>query len=296
MVTADATSDVRAVDLVDLVVRPDAFDVFDAPDVIDAFDAQRDTPVEAPPSACAEAGVQFIYLLSQASGLFSFYPPTNAFVRIGTIACPVDPTVVPLPTPYSMGVSRSGIAYVLFNDGQLFRLSTATAQCVATPFVAGQRGFLTFGMGYVADTRGPGETLYVAQADFVGPSEGLGSIDTSTFALGFIGRFSRPIGRSELTGTGDGRLFAFSLEPDGGSTFAQIDPGDASVLTLWPLPIGVPSDAFAVAFWGGDFYIFTAPEATTTVTRYRPADGSMVTVTTLPETIVGAGVSTCAPE
>jgi hypothetical protein len=35
--------------------------------------------------------------------------------------------------------------------------------------------------------------------------------------------------------------------------------------------------------------------AGTTVTRYRPADGTTVPVSALTETIVGAGVSTCAP-
>jgi hypothetical protein len=45
----------------------------------------------------------------------------------------------------------------------------------------------------------------------------------------------------------------------------------------------------------GDFYLFTAPGGSSIVTRFRPSDGSLVQVATLSQTIVGAGVSTCAP-
>lgn len=116
------------------------------------------TPVEAPTSASSASTCS---LLGQASGLSRFYAPTKAFVRIGSIACPLDPGVAPPPTPYSMGVSRSGSAYVLFKCGQLFRLSTATAQCAVTTFAVGQHGCFTSGMGYVVATRGPGKTLYI---------------------------------------------------------------------------------------------------------------------------------------
>jgi hypothetical protein len=53
--------------------------------------------------------------------------------------------------------------------------------------------------------------------------------------------------------------------------------------------------AYAFAFWGGDFYVFTGTEGTTTVTKWDPAAGTESFHATLPATIVGAGVSTCAP-
>jgi hypothetical protein len=54
---------------------------------------------------------------------------------------------------------------------------------------------------------------------------------------------------------------------------------------------------WAFAFWGGDFYTFTAPSGNTLVQRYRPSDGSVVTVSSLAgRQVVGAGVSTCAPQ
>ena len=53
---------------------------------------------------------------------------------------------------------------------------------------------------------------------------------------------------------------------------------------------------WAFAFWGGDFYMFHAPNGNSIVTRYRPSDDSLTQVATLPSIIVGAGVSTCAPQ
>jgi hypothetical protein len=53
---------------------------------------------------------------------------------------------------------------------------------------------------------------------------------------------------------------------------------------------------WAFAFWGGDFWVFTAPAGDSRITRFRPSDGSVTTVVdSLGAIIVGAGVSTCAP-
>jgi hypothetical protein len=55
---------------------------------------------------------------------------------------------------------------------------------------------------------------------------------------------------------------------------------------------------WAFAFWGGDFWIFLQrmTEANTTVYQIGGTDGSMKGSTPAPgRSIVGAGVSTCAP-
>ncbi len=282
----------------------------------DARDASVDAPVDAndgaldvvdalPPidssfsdviiTDCPTADVTFIYLLSNENDLLSFNPATLAVKTIGRINCPGAGTA----TPYSMAVDRKGIAYAVFTDGKLYRVSTASAACVATTFVPGQQGFTTFGMGFVADTNGA-DQLYVSEASFGGPggaeSEGLARIDTSTFKLNFVGKFSQTVNRSELTGTGAGRLFAFVLPSTGtGSRIDEIDKTNAKNIAQSVLKTGSASSAFAFAFWGGDFWLFTSPGGATSVTRYKPADSSETVVATLPQTIVGAGVSTCAP-
>jgi hypothetical protein len=107
------------------------------------------------------------------------------------------------------------------------------------------------------------------------------------------------INLAELTGTGAGGLFAF-WGPDGngspGSAIVEIDKTTAQVTNSSSLPTVTQGDGWAFAFWGGDFYTFTAPAGSTVVNRYDPNDGTVVQVAETDDEIVGAGVSTCAPQ
>ncbi len=239
-------------------------------------------------TTCVDAGTTYVYVITEQNELYSFYPPTLGFTKIGNIQCKSS------AKPFSMGVDRSGIAYSVFNDGNLFQISTLNAACKATPYVPGQHTFTTFGMGY-SGAADAGETLYVSQTSSSNPT--LGSIDTTSYELSVIGTYHPSKGgRCELTGTGDGRLFAFCLPVVGnGGALVELDPATAQVLSDVGLPFGGSQDAFAYAFWGGDFWMFTGQTATT-VTRYDPVAQTSTTVATFASTIVGAGVSTCAPE
>src|SRR6185295_15935815 len=74
-----------------------------------------------------------------------------------------------------------------------------------------QQGFANFGMGYATNDVGPIESLFVAGTRDMNQqmSPGLARIDSTTFQLTKVGNFVPDIARAELTGTGDGRLFAF---------------------------------------------------------------------------------------
>jgi hypothetical protein len=262
-------------------------------DVVPLIDVMPKPDVDR--TGCPDADATYIYVVTEQNELFSFYPPDLAFKLVGNLVCPVAGGA----TPFSMAVDRRGVAYVLYNDGTLFRVSTATAACTATPFTPNQNGFTTFGMGFASDVGGPAERLYVADNDFDGTLRGLGFIDTKTFVLSAIGPFGVTIRRSELTGTGDGRLFAYWPEPAGGaggSHLTELNKATGQVVAQTDLPIGLANGAFAFAFWGGDFWIFTSPGGVTDVNRFRPSDGTTTKPTTHPSTIVGAGVSTCAPQ
>jgi len=241
---------------------------------------------------CPDADATFIYVVTQQQEIYSFFPPTLTFKLVGNLVCPAGTA-----TPFSMAVDRRGVAYVLYDDGNLFRVSTATGACAPTTFTPGQHGFQTFGMGFASDFNGAAERLYVSANNMDPMASGLGFIDTTSFALSLIGPFGIPIPRSELTGTGDGRLFAYW--PDSangsGSHLTELNKATGGVLAQTDLPVGNDNDAFAFAFWGGDFWIFTGAGGPTTVSRFRPSDGTTTAPTTHPSTIVGAGVSTCAP-
>jgi hypothetical protein len=292
--------------------RPDA-STRDAGRIEDALPPlDVSAPREGGNPSCAEAGATLVYVVSEDYQLLSFNPDTNAFLTIGNINCPVaiEGEGQP-PTPFSMAVDHTGIAYVVYSDGELFRVSTATAVCRSTGFVSGQLGFPPkFGMGYSQNSQGTAESLYVAStsADDAAASR-LATIQTTNFRLSIVGALQPQILNAELTGTGTGDLFAFYATdgttpcdntvsgscPD--SAIGQIDKTTAQV-TNQVVFRGVPQgSAWAFAFWGGDFYLFTAPSTTTgtIVYRYRPSDGTLTQVAKRPDDIVGAGVSTCAP-
>ncbi len=237
---------------------------------------------------CPNAEATFVYVVTKEFELLSFYPPTAQFRSIGKLNCPST------SMPFSMAVDHTGIAYVLYQSGELFRVSTATGDCKTTGFASGQGGFgVTFGMGYSSDSQGTSETLYVASDE--SPSR-LATIDTTSFALKVVAPFKPSIQRAELTGTGGGDLFAFYAVGSGAdSTIGQIDKTNGTLTNQSVLKGDSQGSGWAFAFWGGDFYTFTAPDNTTVVTRYRPRDNSLVTVAKRSDVVVGAGVSTCAP-
>jgi hypothetical protein len=303
-------------------------DAADAADGSDAGDATVDatapipdaalppidvTPPTDAPNNCPDAAATLVYLLTQNRALLSFQPP-GTFRTIGAINCPLSSPKLPdgsANVPNSMAVDRAGVAYVGFADGELFRVSTVTAACRATPFGRGDFN-ARYGMGFAADTVGGGETLYIAETENpsdAGGAHRLASVDTTTFALHVIGPFRPSISDAELTGTGAGDLFAFyAVGTDGmgnstNSAIGQIDKVTAQVTAQSVL--GFPQGGgWAFAFWGGDFYTFTGPPVAipsgplfSSVRRFRPSTGAITMVATFAgDVVVGAGVSTCAPQ
>jgi hypothetical protein len=237
---------------------------------------------------CSEAA-KLVYVIGQDNELLSFDPPTTTFTSVGYISCPQNGGFA---TPFSMAVARSGMAYVLFSDGKLYLVDTSNAACTATSYVPGQV-FFTFGMGFVSDSpNSEEETLYVA--DYAGT--GIGKIDLATLQLTKVGDYSGGLtGPAELTGTGDARLFGFFMGTP--VIVAEIDKSNAAILTQAPQPTVNIGSGWAFAFWGGDFWLFTDPAGfSSQVDRYQPSSGTTTTVKTgVGTTIVGAGVSTCAP-
>jgi hypothetical protein len=296
-----------------------ATDAREEPDARDAHEEDALPPIDVivPPDApnpCPDAGSTLVYVITSQNVLLSFYPPTAEFRTIGTIACPIT---VAGDDPFSMAVDHTGVAYVAFESGNVFKVSTLTAACEATARIPSGPVFTSgYGMGFSAnfgldagesDSGDNVETLYLAGnpggAGMVGANPiVLGSMDTTTFEVTTIGTVSPSIYGSELTGTGGGQLFGFFQTSAGSMSAAigQIDKTTAQLVAVSDLPGVSIAGGWAFAFWGGDFYTFTAPAGSMTATvvqRFSPSDGSIVQVATTPNlTVVGAGVSTCAPQ
>ncbi|MBI5534832.1 MAG: hypothetical protein HY898_19050 [Deltaproteobacteria bacterium] len=256
------------------------------------LDAQTDASSDASKSDCTDPSITYVYVVTESARVYSFKPATGIFALIGALDCPAHAG----ETPFSMGVDRKGNAYVVYSNGDLFRASTATGHCKATGFQPGAQGFIRFGMGFSTDQGGPSEKLYLAASETYGSPypPALGWLDTATYephAIAYIADTGM-----ELTGTGDGRLYGF-FDNGVAAHLVQLDKKTGQYLTDTTLPGVSKGSAWAFAFWGGDFWFFTAPAGTSTVTRYQPSSKKIEVVGILPsEQIVGAGVSTCAPE
>jgi hypothetical protein len=243
------------------------------------------------PSDCSEAA-KLIYLIGKGNHLYSFHPLTLEVKSIGVLNCPQTGGAA----PFSMAVDRHGFAWVLFSDGlsngRIYRVDVTNATCGATDYEPGQKGWWTFGMGFVSDTAGSEkETLYAA--DYSG--KGFARLNTQTLSLGTVVPYDDIKTAAEFTGTGDARLYGFF---EGSPLLiAEIDKSNGHILSKASQPTLSIGGGWAFAFWGGDFYLFTNPnQGSFQVDRYRPSDGTTETVLTKPgDTIVGAGVSTCAP-
>ena len=240
-------------------------------------------------------GAEWVYLVDASYHLIRFEPDSLQMTEIGTLSCPgAGPG-----TPFSMSVDRNGIAWVLYNGGRIYQVSTDDASCQATDFVPRQAGFELFGMGFVSLAAGSNEeTLYIAG----GPASGVGLGDS---VLGYIDerltvhRVADLVGSPELTGPGEGQLWGFFPDTSPPSV-RQIDKETGAMPVVHELTTlgSVSAQAWAFAAWGGRFYIFLQRQAdsSTHVWRFDPSDGSLTDV--IPDTgyrIVGAGVSTCAP-
>jgi hypothetical protein len=242
-------------------------------------------------SNCTPAS-QLIYTVD-LNGMFSaFHPDTLTFVDIGVLSCPTsggNPS-----SPYDMTIDQHGVAWVLYGDGELFRVETASAVCAATSFQIGQQGFVTFGMGSVFDLATGQDTLYITGIG-ISP-QALGTISFPDLTVSVVGPLS--IGSADPTGTGDGELWAFvpsQLSPTNVATLAQIDPSTAAILssTQYPTLSQSRPTSWAMKFYGGYFWVFLGSAV------YAVDRATLTPTIAIPEgngrNIVGAGVSTCAP-
>lgn len=244
---------------------------------------------------CTDPDVTYIYLVTSSLGMYAYKPAIPEIEYRGQLNC--DSIT---GSPFSMAVTRDGRAYVVYNEGTLWEADVTDASCEPTTFLPNQESFAVFGMGYAIDDDERGETLFVSDIEYQNDlSKGLASIDTETFVLSTIGPFTGAPGfRIELTGDGT-ELYAFILDDTvGGGHLARVDKTTGALSDLRSIPVGTNINAWHFAAWGGDFYFFTADNGnpTTTIRRYDPDTEFLEVVGTVPEPVVGAGASTCAPQ
>jgi hypothetical protein len=307
---ADDDGDVTSSDVGDTTATPS----YESSSTVSMVDSSTDDgSSEDSSSSSGDTGQEFcdcaantdlIYVLSDNAQLYSFDPATLQFAMVGALNCGLQQGT------FSMGVDRNGIAWVMFQDSDIRTVDVNNpAQCLDPGYNPGQLGFGLFGMAFVSNSaEDQCDRLYAqSYTGNLGFQEGpnigkLGSLDPNSLMMMQIGLDDYDGG--ELTGTGDGRLFMFA--GTGPAKLIELDKSDASVISTLPLGTLELTNAFAFAFYGGDFYFFTEGGglfptfSQVTHLDYDDSDGNgqqdiTVVVETAPIRIVGAGVSTCAP-
>ncbi len=262
--------------------------------------------------SCGTEGNDLIYVVDRNYRLLSFDPRAldgggDPFALIGELDCPAG---APWPdwgggqaTPFSMSVDRDGMAWVLYTSGEIFKVSIQDASCIDSGFQRGQEGFELFGMGYVSDAEGSDqETLYIAGGSAEQEDIGdLGRVAGGSMAVAMVGGLPDSEYPPELTGTGNGELYAY-FPGRFDSWVARLAKTSADMEQSWDMqPINGEPRGWAFAHWGGKFYVFISTQGTfggikSQVRVLDPATGGEeAAISNSQYVVVGAGVSTCAP-
>lgn len=226
--------------------------------------------------------------------LSSFDPSSRTFKDVGQLRCPAAQGA----TPFSMSVDRDATAWVVYSSGEVFFVDTADATCRPTQFRP-DNSFTVFGMGFVLESpTSTQDVLYIAGGTLAGLSQGDATLGSVDFAQQSYAPLAKLSGWPELTGTALGELWGF-FPGTSPPKVAQIDRlTGAEGLTFPVTSIDGNPNAWAFAFWGGNFYLFYKSQ-TDDSTRVFELDGETGSVeeiiTQTGRYIVGAGVSTCAP-
>ena len=287
---ASAGSDDAATDL-------DGF--FDDPDAT----ASGNSDATVGPSGDCPDRAKIVYVVTTDNKLYSFQPDKLLFKLVGTLNCPAGFG----SSPFSMSVDRQANAWVLYWNGAnatgIYKVSTLDASCTTTTYKTASPSLEIFGMGFSANASGStDETLFVIAGsvgsywsgyDFLASISFPGLVASSITKVDFAGG-------AELTGNGKGELFGFFAGSSPPSV-RQIDKvTGATNVNHWDLlPKDFPGEGdVAFAQWGGVFYLFyQGPmDTSTNVWKLDTATGkASIVKPNTGLTIVGAGVSSCAP-
>lgn len=256
------------------------------------------TPAEGGKPAvpqCAEENKD-VFVIAEDRSFYSFHPPTLEFKNKGLLSCATGGA-----TPTSMAVDRDGYAWVRHTDGTVWKVDTRDLTCQPTAYEPQAETFTKFGMGFATETKGgSAEVLYLSDSS----GAGLARLDTKSLSLSFVGPYTGDLAgtTSELTGTGDGKLYGFFVTSP--AKISEISKATGDIIDPKELPGVYAGNAWAFSFYGGDFYIYTSSDGAglprngggSDVTKYSPTDGKVEVVKSkIGFKIVGAGVSTCAP-
>jgi hypothetical protein len=252
-----------------------------SPDVIAPFDASV-----GPDSAlsCPDGGLPTAYLFDVAGALYTFSPATLETVLLGTPDCGTT------ELPWTVSVSREGVAYLVYEDWNIYAVDLATLACHPTVFQSGQLGIdAEFAIAVSRAT--PTERMFVYGQPAGMPGPILTSTDLTSFVLTEVGPvlpLTTPEAAFDMQADLSGHLFVFTAD----GVLTEIDATTAQITST--APTGFPpstEDSWAVMTYEDQVYMFANLE----VARYDATSHTAVVLGSLTGTgdIVGASAVPC---
>lgn len=225
---------------------------------------------------CCPANAQYIYITGQGAQLWSFWPPTFTFKLVGTLTCTTFPT--------HMTVDRNGTAWVVGDQGSVYKTSTLNATCSALSTWSPQNGFSDFALSFIGLTCGD-TSLYMLGQD----TGELAKFDTVKSSFTKINTPSVAGILGDMTTNGDSTLYFLNDAPT--LHLYEINPTTAAVMKTYTIPNASGGGNQALAYFGGRFYAFEND----IVYEYDPNANTTKNIGTAPISVTGAGQSTCVP-
>jgi hypothetical protein len=287
----DAASDVRGpLDARADASIPDAGESFDGSDAADAFDAAESLPpIDAqPPDAptpCPDGGSPVAYLVSTNDDLYTVDPTTATATLVTTLACPAGGA-----SPFTMAISRTGVAYIVYSDFNIYAVDLVSFACTKTAYVQPQLQLVN--PIDLAISSGTTESLYYYGKSYAGGGSGadiLAASDLSTFVLTEIGPVVPDPGTNVLDIKVDafGRIFGLS----NGGLFVEIDPTSGALIGQNATSFSTAGD-WALLTYDGQIYFYGGSGPSTEYV-YDLATNNVTTVGTIDDGIVGASAAAC---
>ncbi len=221
------------------------------------------------------ASAQMVYITGEPAELWSFWPPTFTFKKIGNLTCTQSPT--------HMTVDRNGTAWVVDATGMIYKTSTKDATCAPAPKWTVHAGFPDFAISLVG-VKNTDTTLYLLGAT------DLASFDYATGTFKDIGPPAVASTGGDMTSNGDGTLYFLQAYVSPHPLY-NLNPANAMVIKTYTVQAsGVGTQA--LAYFGARFYAFE----NNVVNEYDPKTNGVKSLGTAPLTVTGAGQSTCVPQ
>jgi len=234
---------------------------------------------------CTTEAKNNIYLFDLNSTLYQFNPATLNLTAVGSINCSSSGL-------YAIALQRTGIIWAIFEDGSLHNYNIDSQLCISTNYTTNQSSIAYFSMAFVKNTTDDNEILYISKKN--DPPNTLGTIDLTTFTLSIVGNYSNLQTYADLTGTNDGRLFGV-FQTDN-FTIAQINETNADIIAQYPLSISSTINSepkYGFAAYDSNFLFFSGNGTNTHIYLFNASTNATTMLTTVPQVINGAAVSTC---